>query len=138
MHADTLYHRMLDQESAIEAAKKEGKPIPEFAPILSSRPKFTNPSGKDQKSQVSSSQDDGTLKASDLGPSVQAKFKERLAGLSPEEQALEERAIKAEIQAGEEVAGNLGEIWKKQEEERRRRKEEGRETIADKLQSWFR
>ena len=34
MHADTLYHRLLDQEKAIEAAKTAGEAIPTFPPIL--------------------------------------------------------------------------------------------------------
>jgi hypothetical protein len=34
MHADTLYHRMLDQEEAIEKAKAEGKLIPTFPPVI--------------------------------------------------------------------------------------------------------
>lgn len=37
MHADTLYHRMLAQEKAIESAKAAGQPIPTFPPILGSR-----------------------------------------------------------------------------------------------------
>lgn len=37
MHADTLYHRMLDQEKAIEAAKAAGEPVPTFAPLITSR-----------------------------------------------------------------------------------------------------
>ena len=34
MHADTLFHRLLDQERAIEAAKTAGEPAPTFPPIL--------------------------------------------------------------------------------------------------------
>ncbi|KAL8784723.1 MAG: hypothetical protein Q9213_003820 [Squamulea squamosa] len=34
MHADKLYHRMLDQERAIEEAKKSNLPIPEFPPLV--------------------------------------------------------------------------------------------------------
>ena len=34
MHADTLYHRMLEQEAAIEAAKAEGRPVPAFPPLV--------------------------------------------------------------------------------------------------------
>jgi hypothetical protein len=134
MHADTLYHRMLDQEQAMEAAKTEGKPIPTFAPLLSEQGKFM-PSPTAPKPQ--STPEDNKVRASDLPASVQASLKERLVGLNDEERELEERAIKAEIQAGEQVAERLGSIFEKQEEERRIRKEQGKETIADKVSSIF-
>ena len=50
---------------------------------------------------------------------------------------MEERAIKAEIQAGVQVAEQLGSIYEKQAEERRIRKEQGKETIGDKITSIF-
>lgn len=130
MHADTLYHRMLDQEKAIEAAKAEGKPIPIFAPLLSSRPKSTSPAAPHNL-------EDNKIKPSDLPESVQKGLKKRLEGLNGEEREVEEKAIKAEIQAGEQIAKSLSTIFEKQAEERRLRKEQGKETIADKLTSVF-
>jgi hypothetical protein len=124
MHADTLYHRMLEQEKATEAAKAEGRPVPKFPPLLSSKSKNSvNPV------------DGGRLQASDLKPKVQEGFKKRLEGLTAEEREVEERAIKAEIQAGVQVAEQLGSIYEKQAEERRIRKEQGKETIGDKITS---
>lgn len=114
MHADTLYHRMLDQEEAIEAAKAEGKPIPVFPPLVS-----TN------KSNIS------------LSPSVQERFK-HLEGLSDEEREIEEQSVTAEVKAAGTALGQLGSIREKQEEERRKRKEAGKETIVDRLSSFFR
>jgi hypothetical protein len=129
MHADTLYHRMLDQEKAIEAAKAEGRPVPTFPPLLSSKSK-TSPSAGGQQAI-----DDNKLQPSDLPESVQAGLKKRLEGLNDEEREVEERAIKAEIRAGEQVAERLGTIYEKQAEERKIRKEQGRETIGDKVSS---
>jgi len=126
MHADTLYHRMLDQEKATEAAKAEGRPIPTFPPLLSSK-------SKDSVHPI----DDGKLQPSDLKPKVQEGFKKRLERLTAEEREIEERAIKAEIQAGVQVAEQLGSIYQKQAEERKLRKEEGKETIGDKITSIF-
>lgn len=130
MHADTLYHRMLDQEKAMEAAKAEGKPLPSFPPLLSSKSKSTTTS-------TLHNLEDNKFKASDLPASVQKGFKKRLEGLNDEERDVEERAIKAEIQAGEQVAASLGTIYEKQAEERKLRKEQGKETIGDKLSSVF-
>jgi hypothetical protein len=123
MHADTLYHRMLEQEAAIEAAKAEGRPVPAFPPLVTAP--ITPASGACQ------------IEPSDLSPAVQKQLKKRLEGLTEEEREVEEKAIKAEIQAGEQVAGHLGNIYQKQEEEKRIRKEQGRETIGDKLSSVF-
>jgi hypothetical protein len=123
MHADTLYHRMLDQEAAIEAAKAEGRPVPVFPPLVTAP--IAPTSGTNQ------------LEPSDLPPAAQKQLKKRLGGLSDEEREVEEKAIKAEIEAGEQVAGHLGSIYQKQEEEKKTRKEQGRETIGDKLSSVF-
>ncbi|KAH6720352.1 hypothetical protein BKA61DRAFT_233461 [Leptodontidium sp. MPI-SDFR-AT-0119] len=132
MHADTLYHRMLDQEKAIEAAKAEGKPVPEFPPLLSSQTKFSSAAGA-----AHANLEENKFKPSDLPPKVQAAFKKRLDGLTDEEREVEERAIKAEIQAGEQVAQSLGSIYERQAEEKRLRKEQGKETIGDKISSIF-
>ncbi|KAF7906600.1 hypothetical protein EAF00_000879 [Botryotinia globosa] len=128
MHADTLYHRMIDQEKQIEEAKAEGRPVPIFPPLIS----------KSRPGQSDAAQENTKLKASDLSPKVQASFKKRLEGLNDDERLVEERAIQAEIEAGEQVAGQLGKIYEKQDEERRQRKEQGRETISDKFFSIFR
>jgi hypothetical protein len=136
MHADSLYHRMLDQEKAIEDAKAEGRPIPTFPPILSFPKSRVSKAPTDTTPK--STLDDNQVKPSDLAPKVQEALKKRLEGLSDDQRILEERAIKAEIQAGEQVAGHLTTIFDKQEAERKKRKEEGKETIADKLTSIFR
>ncbi|KAM0138211.1 hypothetical protein ACHAPC_009845 [Botrytis cinerea] len=128
LHADTLYHRMIDQEKQIEEAKAEGRPVPIFPPLIS----------KSRPGESDSTQENNKLKASDLSPKVQASFKKRLEGLNDDERLVEERAIQAEIEAGEQVAGQLGKIYEKQDEERRQRKEQGRETISDKFFSIFR
>lgn len=135
MHADSLYHRMLDQEKAIEEAKAEGRPIPTFPPLLSSKSKvMAAPTNTTTKATL----EDNQVQPSDLPSKVQEELKKRLEGLSEDQRILEERAIKAEIQAGEEVAGHLTNIFEKQEAERKKRKEEGKETIADKVTSIFR
>ena len=134
MHADSLYHRMLDQEKAVEEAKAEGRPVPTFRPILSTKSKVAKPSAE---TALKPALEESHAQASDLTSKVQEAFKKRLEGLDDNQRILEERAIKAEIQAGEQVAEHLTTIFEKQEAERRKRKEEGRETIADKMTSLF-
>lgn len=128
MHADTLYHRMLDQEEAIDKAKAEGKPIPTFPALITSRASSTAAGKTLEENQV---------QAADLPASVQASLKKRLEGLGEQERRVEELAIKAEIQAGEQVASQLGTIYDRQAEERRKRKEEGKERIGDRISSIF-
>lgn len=135
MHADTLYHRMLAQEKAVEEAKAAGTPIPSFPPLLSSQ--TMGPKAAGSKSVAHETLDENKLQPSDLPQKVQAAFKKRLEGLTAEEREIEERAIKAEIQAGEQVARNLGSIYERQAEERRVRKEMGKETIGDRVSSIF-
>lgn len=126
MHADKLYHQMLSQEAAIEAAKAEGRPIPSFPPLVASPIAGVAP--KSNSAQI---------KTSHLSPAIQAKMKKHLDGHTEEERVVEEQAMKAEIQAGGQVASQLGIIYQKEEEERRTRMEQGRETIGDKLLSIF-
>jgi hypothetical protein len=133
MHADTLYHRMLDQEEAIEKAKAEGKPIPSFPPLISSMPKAAKPAATTPVKAF----DDNRVQPSDLPASVQASLRKRLEGLNDQERRVEELAIKAEIQAGEQVAQQLDTIYDRQAEERRKRKEEGKERIGDRISSIF-
>lgn len=132
MHADTLYHRMLDQEKAVEAAKAEGRPIPVFKPIL------TKPPNKLKPDEAEEAPFEGNkLQPSDLNPRIQKALKKRLEDLPEMERELEERAIKAEIQAGEQVASSLETLYEKQAEERRKRKEAGKETMGDRLSTMF-
>lgn len=137
MHADTLYHRMLDQEAQIEAAKAEGKPVPSFPPLLS-QSRSGQAASMQQANPPSSTSGTEQIKPSDLSLAVQEQLKKRLDGLNDEEREIEEKAIVAEINAGEQLAGNLGSIYQKQEEERKQRKQQGRETIGDKVTSLFR
>lgn len=132
MHADTLYHRMLEQEKEIEAAKAEGKPVPAFPPLLSQRPKL----GESANEYTPERKD--PIEISDLRSKVQGPLNKKLDSLEGEQRELEERAIRAEIEAGTQVADRLGVLHKEQDEERKKRKEQGRETLSDKIYSIFR
>lgn len=134
LHADTLYHRMIDQEKQIEEAKEKGLPVPSFPPILSSR---KTGSAISPNTSLVPSLDENKVKASDLPEKVQAGFKKRLEGLSDEQRVVEESVIKAEIQAGEQVASSLGKVYEQQEAERKIRREQGKETIGDRITSVF-
>jgi len=126
MHADTLYQRMLNQEKEIALAKTEGREAPKFPPLLSDKFKFIP------------RKEDGGLEVTDLKPHIQAGFKKRLEGLTPEEREVEENTIRSEIRVGEELAKNLGSLFGKQERERQERKVAGTPTFGDRFVSVFR
>lgn len=131
MHADSLYHRMLAQEKEIEDAKAEGKPAPVFPPLLSSRPNFG-------AANEPASTRENPIEIEDLREKVKKPLNKKLDTLEGEQRELEERAIKAEIEAGTQVAERLDVLHKEQDEERQKRKEQGKETIADKVFMLFR
>src|SRR5437667_2711086 len=127
MHADKLYHQMLDQESMIEQAKAEGSPVPTFEPLLPSPP------DQDGNHKTPSTPipvpPKPTMTIDQFSPDARAQLKKRLEGLSEKERELEEKAIAGEIAAGELLAGRLTGIYKEQERARLERKEQGKQTL---------
>jgi len=145
MHADTLYHRMLEQERAVEEAKKEGRVEPKFTPLLAGSvaapaPKHAPSAATPAAAAAAAAQQAATEEAdpiSKLAPAIQSQIKEKLEGLSGLERELQEKALMAEVAAGQEVKASLKDIYKDADEERRRRREEGRETIVDRFSTIF-
>ena len=122
MHADALYHRMLEQEAAIEEAKKEGRPVPKLEPML-------------MKSAVAVKKEDFDI--SSMNPEAQKKWKEHLEKLPEQDRLAEEQAMKGELKAKAELASKLQGLWQEQAKEREARKSEGKETISDKVANLF-
>lgn len=155
MHADTLYHRMLAQEAALESAKAAGQPEPSFPPFLAPetasnprstsqiQPATTNPSTSKSPTAASTSskaspKDESlpTLSAttqSFLNAASQQKLRERLKDLSPYERELEERSVQMEAR----TAADLGQRMNEVGEGRKKRREEGNGTAADTVAGWF-
>ena len=122
---------MLDQEKQIEEAKAEGKPIPVFPPLVSSVKQRSTAATKATIQKIEKP-------LSQLSPENQALFQKRMEGLNAEERELEERAFKAELETGRELASAYVSIMAKQDAEREQRKIEGKETIGDKFTAAFR
>jgi len=139
MHADTLYHRMLERERVTEEAKAAGLPVPTFPDILSSS--ATNaPSQARYTPRGNSSAADPQPLPPDLEglkPKVKVQLRDRLKDLSPEDRALEEKALAMEIAAGETVGKQIDKMFEDQARARKLRKEQGRETFGDKIGSLF-
>lgn len=151
MHADTLYHRMLEQEKATEAAKEASQSIPTFPPLLSTQNVMAAaravPKSSTQPAQQSAQEttqqpaiaksESATEKAAKAPLAKDPEYKKRLENLKGRERDLEEQAIQGEIQAARQLAGNLEGLYNKQEEERKKRKEEGKQTIGDFVKNVF-
>jgi transketolase len=116
MHADTLYHQMLDREAAIAKAKKEGTPVPDFAPLIPEPAHSAR--GVDE-----------------VSPELQKQWQKKLKKVKEEDREAEENALKAEHRATREVAEKIQSIWDEQAKERASRKEKGQDSVLDKLAS---
>ena len=146
MHADTLYHRMLAQEAAIEEAKTSGLPTPTFAPILSPEkprstsqqlPQPTTPASSSSAASVAETGDaelelSATTKAL-LRPESQEELLKKLKKLPPSEREVEERSVQMEARASREIAERVRQV----EEGRKKRREEGKASVGDTINGWF-
>ena len=145
MHADTLYHRMLAQEAAIQEAKATGLPTPTFAPILSpEKPSSTSLQQRQQPAAPASFAAEAgdalegevelsaTTKAL-LRPESQEKLLKKLKEMPPSEREVEERSVQMEARASQEI----GERVRQVEEGRKKRREEGNASIGDTISGWF-
>jgi hypothetical protein len=131
MHADKLYHQMLDQEAAVELAKAEGLPIPTFEPLITTFPP------NQQTKTPSPLASKPALTIDQLSPDIRAQLNKRLEGLTDKERELEKKAIAGEIAAGELLAGRLTDVYKEQERARQERKEQGKQTVGDSIRGLF-
>ena len=156
MHADTLYHRMLTQEAAIEEAKASGLPTPSFGPILSpekpsstsqlqqtlniQQPHVTSSAAAAAPAPIAEPLDaesgqyslSATTKAL-LRPESQEKLLKKLKEMPPSEREVEERSVQMEAQASREISERVKQV----EEGRKRRREEGTASIGDTISGWF-
>ncbi|RWA10168.1 hypothetical protein EKO27_g4933 [Xylaria grammica] len=119
MHADSLYQRLMKQESEIEAAKKEGRPIPKFAPLIP-RPMA-----------------DAVTPEPELTPEQQETLRLKLEKVPEEDRAAEEEAIRGELRAKADVASRVQSLWQQQDLERQIRKQKGEETLWDRAAGVF-
>ncbi|KAL9102659.1 MAG: hypothetical protein Q9163_002212 [Psora crenata] len=134
MRADTLYHRMLAQERAVEEAKAAGRPIPEFRSILSpdQRPLPTTTPTEASAGDIPQLSP-ATIRA--LTPEAAAALRERMKPLDAFGREAEERSTMAELQAAADASRRLNKVnderRRKAKADRRGHDEEGNDT------GWF-
>ena len=143
MHADTLYHRMLDQEKAIEAAKQAGQPAPSFPPILSpSRTPVpsptlpSSPSAVSDNDTASQAEKDARVKLR-LTKEARDELKKRTKDQPQIVKELEERAMYSEAESDIGVQRRISELTKARDQARKERRERGEATVGDTVSGWF-
>ncbi|KAK0733990.1 hypothetical protein B0T26DRAFT_686665 [Lasiosphaeria miniovina] len=147
MHADALYQRMLEQETAIEKAKAEGLPVPKFPPLLDRSPAAQTAraagaaAASGTASAVREAAGAGGGAAADAGEepnaATLAAWRAKLEKLPDHDRAAEEAALRAEHRAKAEMASQVQALWQEQAKEREARKDSGGESIGDKLRNWI-
>ncbi|OAA57380.1 hypothetical protein SPI_07039 [Niveomyces insectorum RCEF 264] len=133
IHADTLYHRMLEQEAAQELAKAEGRPVPEATDFATSLTLPAPPAPTHGVTDPATS----TTDVEDIPEDIRKQWDARLAKLPENERPAEEAALRAEVQARAEMAGRVTALRAAQAAERERRKTEGQATLVDRVTGLF-
>ncbi|EME48708.1 hypothetical protein DOTSEDRAFT_67669 [Dothistroma septosporum NZE10] len=133
MHADKLYHQMLERERTAKEAEEQGLEAPELPPLIHAET-TTKALGQD------SAWARARQKALDRGmpqtlssypPEKQQEIKKRIEGLSKEQKELELQLIAAESRAQLEYAEEISERLEEERVHRAERRERGKETTGD-------
>ncbi|KAL9633211.1 MAG: hypothetical protein Q9164_004839 [Protoblastenia rupestris] len=139
MHADKMFHRMLDQEAAIEEAKAAGRPVPEFRSVLSpDQAPFPTVAPTATASVEASTDDDPQLSPAtirSLTPEAAAALRKRLKPLDAFGRDAEERSTMAELEAAAETSREVDKI--SDERKRKARAERGEADGGEKWGGWF-
>ena len=143
MHADTLYHRMLDQEKAQKEAEKAGLPIPQFPPILqkprsaASAPASVPAPLEPEPAAQTSLPVQKVAQMNHLTPEARAELKKRMKDKPEVVRELEQKAMLAEAESDVSVAKRVSALQSSGMERRKERREKGEATLGDTISGWF-
>lgn len=148
MHADTLYHRMLDQETAQKEAEEKGLPIPKFPPIIPKPRSAATPSSLPSpiaaeaaaQTRASAESVDPAAKGQKwelLTPEARAELEKRMKDKPETIRELEERAMIAEAESDASVVKRVAALQTTDLERRRERREKGEASIGDTVSGWL-
>lgn len=113
MHADKLYHRMMDYEAAVDEAKAKGLPIPPLTSVFN--PNRPAP----------------TIEEINLPPNLAKGMKTPLRNLPPHERELAARAILQETKIAQNYADDFFKVTTTMNEGREKRQKIFVETLGD-------
>jgi hypothetical protein len=138
MHADKLYQQMLQQETEIEKAEKEGRERPKFESLLSNQ-KISRTMADSASSSTTSnpSAADGGDVWSNIKPEKRIDYEKKIATLSPEQQEVERMAVEGELRAQTGISKKVEETFVEERLNRLKRRESGQATIGDQIKYWW-
>lgn len=141
MHADTLYHQMLDQEAQIDKAQAEGKPIPQFESLFSkqnlARVAAAKPLARSPVPRPPATIDDEEAIWKQIKPEARERYEKFLAELPPETQEYERKALLGELSAQNAMAKQVEVAFIEERINRHKRREAGQATIGDTIKHWW-
>ena len=136
MHADTLYHRMIEQEEAIAEAKATGDPVPDEKPINPATATLAmlkkRISGQDEVKDEDLPPLSPALQAK-LKPDAQMELRRKLKNLTPSERELLEKQKLSDYHVAMEVQRLRASVL----EEKKQRRDEGKATTSDTISGWL-
>ncbi|KAK7544447.1 uncharacterized protein J3D65DRAFT_545226 [Phyllosticta citribraziliensis] len=135
MHADRLFHQMLEQERLIKEAKAKGEQPPEFESVLSRENVAATKEAADTKARAlnADAQRQHAAIAMPISESLKADIQARLKNRVGLDRELEFRAIQAEVAQRQEIANNSVALIEKGKANMLARREAGQETLGDRV-----
>lgn len=127
MHADKLYHQMLDYEEKVAEAKAAGLEPP--SPKSLFNPDYTrpeNPAGSDEVEIPGGEQ---------LPPGT--RLQKKLKDLTPHERELEVRALKQQIEQRKIYSTEVAPVLQKEDEQKMKRREKFSQWFGPTVGKWL-
>ncbi|TKA32467.1 hypothetical protein B0A50_01575 [Salinomyces thailandicus] len=143
MHADKLYHQMLEREERAKQAKEQGTEAPIEPPLIS--PESTTQALGDESAwakarqralqmsggEASAAKTAGDFNLSMFSPERQRQIREQIKDMSPRERELELQLIAAETRSQIEYSQQMKAALEDERKSRLDRRERGKETAGD-------
>lgn len=133
MHADKLYHEMLERERVAKEAKESGIEVSAQPPLIQAET-TTQALGEEsawaRARRRAQGSGEGQL-LSQFSPERQAEIRQKIEGLPKEERELELQLIAAESRAQVEYAQQIKHHLEEEKRSRADRRDRGRETFGD-------
>lgn len=155
MHADALYHRMLDQEAAAADAKAQGLPAPSFGPLVPlsdqttlQQQQHTTSTGAPVSASAAATLESARPVSYEQGidaylrrlkPEVRqglhAEWEQKK--YSDEEKLLAARAYAMEAEAGVDTANHVAHLMEQVQRGREQRRKDGTASVGDYVSGWL-
>jgi hypothetical protein len=138
MHADKLYHEMLEREKTMNEAKGKGQETAALPPLISPE-EATKALGEQSafaRARQQALEEGFSAQLSSYTPEKQKEIKERLKGMNEQERQMELQLVAAETRAQLEMASKIRDVMEEERQHRADRRERGKETLGDTLKKW--